>query len=257
MYKLILLDLDGTLLHSDRSISEYTLQILEKCKSMGILIGISTARGESNAKCFISKVKPEIVISSGGALVRYKDDYIFSSAFSAEEATTLINTSRLLTEGQCEITVDTQNGHYWNYKIDPLEMYPDWGEAIYTDYSDFNEVSLKLCVETADADIAQKIAMSIEDCNHARFSDCNWYKFTKADATKEKAIREISKVLGIAFKEIIAFGDDFVDIEMLKICGKGIAMENAIEEVKQIADDVTSSNDKDGVATYLEKHIIS
>ena len=69
MFKLIILDLDGTLLHSDKSISQYTINTLEKCRSKGILIGISTARGETNAKHFISKINPEVVISSGGALV--------------------------------------------------------------------------------------------------------------------------------------------------------------------------------------------
>ncbi|MFQ7550810.1 MAG: HAD family hydrolase [Blautia marasmi] len=63
MFKLIILDLDGTLLHSDKSISQYTINTLEKCRSKGILIGISSTR-ETNAKHFISKINPEVVISS-------------------------------------------------------------------------------------------------------------------------------------------------------------------------------------------------
>lgn len=62
--------------------------------------------------------------------------------------------------------------------------------------------------------------------------------------------------MNISPQEIIAFGDDFNDIEMLKICGKGIAMNNAISQVKEIANDVTKSNDEDGVAWYLEKYIL-
>lgn len=54
---------------------------------------------------------------------------------------------------------------------------------------------------------------------------------------------------------MISFGDDYSDIGMLKLCGKGIAMGNAINEVKQAADDITLTNDEDGVAVYLEKII--
>ena len=56
---------------------------------------------------------------------------------------------------------------------------------------------------------------------------------------------------GIGTNEIMAFGDDFADIGMLKLCGKGIAMGNAIEEVKAIAEQVIGENDKEGIAYYL------
>lgn len=56
--------------------------------------------------------------------------------------------------------------------------------------------------------------------------------------------------------EIVAFGDDYADIGMLKLCGIGVAMGNAIQEVKDIADAITLSNEEDGVAAYLEKWII-
>lgn len=56
---------------------------------------------------------------------------------------------------------------------------------------------------------------------------------------------------------MISFGDDYSDIGMLKLCGKGIAMDNAINEVKQAAYDITLTNDEDGVAVYLEKIITS
>ena len=57
-------------------------------------------------------------------------------------------------------------------------------------------------------------------------------------------------------EEMIAFGDDFNDIGMLKLCGKGIAMGNAIKEVKAVANDITKTNNEDGVAYYLEKNFL-
>ena len=56
--------------------------------------------------------------------------------------------------------------------------------------------------------------------------------------------------------EIVAFGDDYADIGMLKMCGIGVAMGNAVQEVKDVADDITLSNEEDGVAAYLGKWII-
>lgn len=60
---------------------------------------------------------------------------------------------------------------------------------------------------------------------------------------------------GIGTKDIFAFGDDYADIGMLRLCGKGIAMGNAIDEVKREADLVIGSNDKDGIAEYLEQYV--
>lgn len=253
MYRLILLDLDGTLLRSDQSISDFTMQAINRCKAAGAQIGISTARGESNAKQYIAKIEPDVVISSGGALVRYKGQMIYQSAFSALETKTIIDTAMRLTEHQCEITVDTVSGHYWNYKADPHVISPDWGDVIYTDYQNFSKESLKISVELSDELLAQEIASSVSNCDFARFSDVNWYKFTTQSATKSKAINSVADTLEIKIDEMIAFGDDFVDIEMLKICGKGVAMGNAIDEVKSIADDITDSNDNDGVAKYLQR----
>ena len=61
--------------------------------------------------------------------------------------------------------------------------------------------------------------------------------------------------LGVPASQIVAFGDDFNDIGMLKVCGTGIAMDNAIEEVKNAADQVCDSNEADGVAKWMEEHL--
>lgn len=252
MLKLILTDLDDTLLRCDKSISDYTLKTLKKCQAEGILIGFSTARGESNAKRIIDAVSPDIVISSGGALVKVHGTVIYSCILSGKETNTLIEAGKRVTDGSCEITVDTLTEHYWNYKNDPKETSPDWGEVIYTDYINFQEEALKVCVELKDAEKAREIAASIENCDFVKFSDCDWFKFSKAGATKQKAIEKTGEYLGILPEEMIAFGDDFGDIEMLRFCGTGIAVANAIEEVKAVADEITDSNDHDGVAKYLD-----
>ena len=255
-HKILLFDLDGTLLRIDKTFSEYTLEILSKCKEHGYLIGISTSRGEQNCLGFLREMKPDILISSGGALVRANGTIICSSSFSATETKSFIETARNICGMDCEITVDTLDAHYWNYKINPKEQDKSWGDSIYTDFEDFQHEALKICVEIPNPNLAQRLCEHFSELDSQRFSDGDWYKFTKSGITKEKAILAVCEAYHVDLSEIVAFGDDYADIGMLKICGIGVAMGNAIQEVKDIADDITLSNEEDGVAVYLEKRII-
>lgn len=98
-----------------------------------------------------------------------------------------------------------------------------------------------MCVEIFNQDKADKLARSLSDCDCIRFSDGFWYKFTKKNVTKENAIMKITEVCGFSTDSIIAFGDDYADIGMLELCGTGVAMGNAIDEVKERADIVIGS----------------
>ena len=253
--QILLFDLDGTLLRNDKTISEYTLEILSKCREYGYLIGISTSRGEQNCLGFLRKMKPDILISSGGALVRVNEKIICSSPFSAIETKNFIESARKICGMDCEITVDTLEAHYWNYKTNPKEQDQSWGDSIYTDFTDFKYEALKICVEIYHPNLAQKLCKQFSELDSQRFSDGDWYKFTKSGITKEKAILAVCEACHADVSEIIAFGDDYADIGMLKLCGVGVAMDNAVQEVKDIADDITLSNEEDGVAAYLEKWI--
>lgn len=254
--KLIITDLDGTLLHNDKTVSDYTAYVFEECRKQGILTCIATARGHTNAQQYIKCVNPDILISSGGALIRKGDSVIFQCGFSEKETAELIGTAFRVIGAECEITVDTADKHYWNYKEDPHILSPDWGEVNYTDYSDFCEKTLKICVQTADNDKARLIAEAVGGCDCVKFSDGDWYKLTKSGATKERAVKIAAEKLNVSLDDIIAFGDDFVDMEMLKLCGIGVAVENAIPEVKMIADYITESNENDGVARFIDRYCL-
>lgn len=186
--QILLFDLDGTLLRNDKTISEYTLEILSKCREYGYLIGISTSRGEQNCLGFLRKMKPDILISSGGALVRVNEKIICSSSFSAIETKNFIESARKICGMDCEITVDTLEAHYWNYRTNPKEQDKSWGNSIYTDFTDFKYEALKICVEIYHPNLAQKLCKQFSELDSQRFSDGDWYKFTKSGITKEKAI---------------------------------------------------------------------
>lgn len=255
MAQLLLFDLDGTLLRTDKTISDYTLRTLDICRQKGYMIGVSTSRSERNCLSFLGKLSPDILITSGGALVKKQNEYIYKAVFSMERTKELICTARTICGDEVEITIDTVDTHYWNYKVDPLQLDRSWGESVWTDYRDFSEEALKMCVEIFDEDRANELARILDDCDAVRFSDGYWYKYTKKNVTKEQAIQIACASCKITEHDIIAFGDDYADIGMLKMSGLGVAMGNAIPEVKEVADVVIGTNDEDGIAVFLEKEL--
>lgn len=254
MEKILLFDLDGTLLRSDKTISGRTLEAVERSRRKGCIIGVSTSRGKSNCLRYISRLSPDIIISSGGALVTYKGRTIISEEFSSEETADIISAARRIC-GDVDITSDASDDdaeYYRNFVPPQDELEKSWGKSIFTDFLGFSKPSLKLCFEIEDEEKASKLKSMLPWCDCIRFSDGCWYKFTKSGVTKENAILKLCAHIGAAPEDITAFGDDLADIGMLKMCCRGVAMGNALPEVKAAANIVIGSNDEDGIAGYLE-----
>ena len=249
----LLFDLDGTLLRSDKTISAAVLAALDDCRRQGIRMGICTARSRQNTLAFLGALRPDFLITSGGALVQENGRYIYQSAFSAEETNRIIRTAREICGAECEITADTMDGHYWNYKADPQNLEKNWGGSVYTDFNDFEQAALKLCVEIFDDAQAERLKAALPETDCIQFSDGFWYKLTPKGTTKETAMLKLCAAGGISLQDMIAFGDDLADIGMLRLAGTGVAMGNALAEVKQAADVVIGSNDEDGIAAYLRE----
>lgn len=249
--RLILCDLDGTLLHSDKTISDYSVQVLTKCKEKGILVGFATSRGRNTVIPYEKQINPDLIICNGGASVVYKNEIIYTRTFSLDETRTILSQSYSACGENAEITLDTLDNLYWNRLHDKsTSFYPD---SIYDDFRDFKIPAMKICLQTQSEEAVKIISQSVKNCDALPFSDIPWYKFSNKEATKENAIKFLCSYLGFECSDIIAFGDDFNDMGMLKLCGKGIAMQNAISQVKEISDDIALSNDSDGVAEYLKK----
>lgn len=249
--KLILCDLDGTLLKSDKTISRRTAMTLEKCRERGILVGFATSRGKSNIAKYENQIRPDIVICNGGACVFCEGKLIRAATFSLDETRALLKKAYEICSDSAEITLDTLDRIFWNRTRDKSTEYA-W-DSIFDDFKDFKEPAMKICVQTNDIKKARAIASAVPGCDFLPFSDIPWHKFSAANATKESAIDFLCSHLGISADEITAFGDDHNDIGMLRMCGIGVAMQNAIAEVKEAADALTLSNDEDGVADFVER----
>lgn len=248
----IILDLDGTVLRSDKSISPATLTALQRCRQRGIVLAVATARAEAAAEKYLAQLAPDAVISNGGALVRLGSKTVFTACLSAETADAIITGITALPE-YLEMTVQTPLGYYVSR---PPED-PDRSQAILHDFSNpLGQEAYKLTARASRADGLSAIAAKYPQCCLIPFSDGCWYRFAHKEATKPNAIRHLAACLNLDMAQIAAFGDDYNDEDMLRHCGIGIAMGNADPQVKAAADYVCDTNDRDGIAKWLTEFVL-
>lgn len=252
--KMILTDLDHTLLRSDGSISAYTKQILKKCQNCGILIVIATARNWIGAERYIEEIQPDYEITTDGTLIHQCGKQIYSCSMDINDANQIIQ-DLMEHDPNTEMTVAVGRLVFWNsYHISESEKLH---KAVFNDYKKPLSGQInKILAQLFDSNTAVKIAKK----NHCRLQSYrgeNWYAFLPEKSGKIQAILELTKSLDISLSDIVSFGDDIGDMEMLKICGTGVAVSNAVMDVKAVADCVTLSNDEDGVADWVEKNILT
>jgi Cof subfamily protein (haloacid dehalogenase superfamily) len=255
MVKMIVMDLDGTLLNSDKNISDYSVSILEKCKINGIKIVIATARSEKSAERCIKLVNPDFMILNGGALVIRKDKkIIYEKVLSIETSDGILGVLNKYGNNGF-ITIETINNYYVNYENPP--WHSDYMHGIYYDFAKpLSQKTYKITVETKNKNLIKEIENKYSDVDIIEFSDVNWYGIYPREANKLMAINAIINEENITLKDIVSFGDDFNDIQMTEKCGVGIAMENGIKKKKKIAKYICGNNDEDGVAKWLENNML-
>lgn len=251
--KMIITDLDMTVLHTDKSISEYTQHIFKRCAENGIITAVATARYYIGAEKYINILNPDYEITTDGTMTFKNGKFIYGTGFDIATSNNILR-EILSIRTDLELTVATEKGVYWNSKhiSESSVLY----KAMYNDYSlPINECAYKFVAELSDQTIAEYIGTKY-GCKVVCYRGENRYGFINPNAGKIHSIRQLAAILNIQTSEIITFGDDLNDIEMLTECGYGIAVENAVPEVKKIADFICKSNDNDGVAEYIENHIL-
>lgn len=253
--KMILFDLDGTLLHTDKTLSDYSISVINKCRENGIKIIIATARSAFSAKKYIEAMKPDAIISSGGAISTVDKEIISKAMIPAEIANKII----ALCLNNPAIGYVRFMGEHHSIANNPALRPPNKNTSQYT-YDDMsrpvNEDAYKLTIQCDSAEVVQMIARPYKICNLEVFRDKKLCKITHINATKEDAMKCVADYFRINLTETVSFGDDMSDIKMLRASGVGVAVENAMEEVKDIADYICGCNDEDGVAEFIETKIL-
>ena len=251
--KLIITDLDRTLLRRDKTISDFTAEVLRRCREKGILVAYATLRPANAIKRVKAAAMPDFVIADGGAEIWHGEQLIFRNPIQKEVAAELLR-ALLSNEDIKEISVTAAEGTFTNYNGEPWDA--GW-EFIHTDFSDGKEYdATKLSVEFARMEAVMEIMRSFPQLKLVANSGEPWCQMLKSECAKEIAAQVLCEKLGISAREVTAFGDDFSDMELIRWSGTGVAVDNAIDEVKAVADYICGSNDSDGVAMWIDEHLL-
>ena len=243
--KMVAVDLDGTLLRTDETISGYTIDVFERLRDLGIKVVFATARTVAGSQSFRAALNPDGDVVTGGCLVFAGSQLLRSYYFDSQW-------DGLLAELAENPLVTRVSGYALNATYSSILI----EGRICADFkSPLPEKLLHCSFRTNDSELARAIAARYPELSFLHTSGGDMYDIYPKDVTKLSGIKIIAEHFNICLSEVVAFGNDYNDIEMLKGCGVGVAVGNAIDECKAVADWVCDTNDNDGVAKWLERHI--
>ena len=259
----VAIDLDGTLLNSRTELSERNRQALERCLERDIPIIIATSRP---ARIF-NRIFPQNLaqkcsfILMNGALAKGNPPltgYIKEN-LPYKTLRGIIDCA-LKEDSHVRITLEIEGYEFGtNWYADPATLWQRNSatpEMVLTLEEALKRNPCKIALGNTDVPKMEKyLTQQFGDCVSiiAAYLVNPILNITTKNATKPSAIRKLLEPLGISLSEVLAFGDDTPDIDMLKECGVSVAMANAFPEVKAVCKYQTASNDEDGVALVLEK----
>ncbi|PFD28280.1 HAD family hydrolase [Bacillus cereus] len=251
MKKVIISDLDGTLLRSDKTISEKSINILRECKNKGSELIFATARPPRAINQYIPSVlKNDIIICYNGALVLKGNDILYKKEISRNVILEIIEKAKKYNLNN--ICIEINDKLYSNFDVtDYFGNVPC--EVIDIRKLDFKK-AYKVIICTKDSINKELIKELPAECNAVITDNGTLCQIMHAEVSKWNSIQHVLQYLNCEASDVIAFGDDYNDMEMIEKCGIGVAMNNAVEELKSVAKFIAKSNDEDGVATFLESN---
>ncbi len=264
MIKMLVLDIDGTIIKKDFSYSNELKQKLNELQDKGVKVVIATGRMHMGAVPLAKELGLNSpIISYQGSMVRNwkeNDDVLYSKRMSAEQVSKVIDYFR------------SQNVHINAYSNDKLyveqddDLIKEYVHNRFVKYHvlddlktlDLSKIDKLLCIEE-DQTKMQKVVTELSEKVKGELyvvkSMRHYCEVTHIDATKGSAIEFLCKYWGFDIKDTMAIGDQDNDIEMIKTAGIGIAMGNGTQNLKNAADFVTKSVEEDGVVFAVNKFI--
>ncbi|KAB3529260.1 Cof-type HAD-IIB family hydrolase [Alkaliphilus serpentinus] len=278
-YKILATDMDGTLLKNDKSLSSKNIQALRRAHQMGMEIVISTGRPYATLKPYLKIIGIDCwLITNNGSVIRNKKDEIVDVIYI--DHSTLLTVIKLLeNEG---IYFHGTDPHYTfirsyrerlrvfrgylKYKnLNPMAegLQLLWSVLLNGTHKriDFKNYINKLgkisslfihsndIQRLEDLKNQLKVIAEVEITSSGREN----IEVLNRLATKGNGLRKVCEILKIPASDVVAVGDNINDISMIQYAGLGVAMGNAEEIVKEIADCVTTTNEEDGISHLIDK----
>lgn len=267
MYKLICCDLDKTLLNSNHEIDPETMRVLKTLHDKGIYISITTGRAGFDAKHHADLIGDDTYyMGSNGSILGQKDQIIHETYMSQMQKHDLID---LIDKTKFKPIFVTDHHIYvydwFHYMFNKL-FYKRGQAEDYLVYEP-NLNKLKAIIIDEKVKIHKVIAFPKWKRTSKKLKEAigkkkafelavtpgNVFEITGQGVSKGAGVEHLVEHLGIKMSEVIAFGDSENDMTMLESVGLGVAMENAKDKVKAIADEVTLHHNDLGVAVTLKR----
>jgi Cof subfamily protein (haloacid dehalogenase superfamily) len=264
MYKMIAIDVDDTLINDQLLVSEPTKAALAKAADAGVIITLATGRMYASAKQIARQVKLNVpLITYQGSLVKnlLDETILYERSVPKEMAQFLYDYSEkhglhLQAYYNDELYVKEENQKVIDYsKLSniPYVVESDLHKLIQKPMTKMLFIDEPEYLDTIAADLHQHIGGQV----HMTKSKPHFLEILHKEGTKGHAVQFLANHFGLDCSQVIAIGDSWNDREMLEVAGLGVAMENAVESLKEIADYITLSNNEEGVKHVIEKFIFN
>lgn len=273
--RLVVADLDGTLLHGgatfeERYITQRSVDAVFRIHDAGYRFVIATARPVSTGLAFAERLPADAVIYLNGALIDCEpsqsdfdlltgakpaaEGHLVKIGFSTTRACTVCRDFlREMPELKLGIVMD--DVRYTNFDVSVYWKTQTWR---YTNFAneDIPEGIADKIIAFPDEAQWDRLKSLIPDDFDVHISEGTMWMLMNPQANKEHALRIVCERLGIALDETVAFGDDTIDIAMMREAGLSVAVANANAQVLAMTNETCPSNDDDGVAQWLETHLL-
>lgn len=274
--KAIILDIDGTLVNSQKVVSERTKMTLLTAQKRGIKLILASGRPIRGMLDLIHELEMDkhhgLVVAYNGASVMdcESKEIVFNKAMTPMEAQSVLNHVKnfkvipMIAKDDTMYVNNVYNGML-NLNQKPfniIEYEARGGNYLLCEKSDlaeFVDFPLNKILLAGQPEylkeVYQQISEPFVDKLSSMFTASVYYEFTAKGIDKVNALNEVLAPMGIRPEDTISFGDGQNDLSIIKFAGIGVAMGNAVEELKNAADEITLSNDEDGIAVFLEKYV--
>lgn len=268
MYKLVAIDMDGTLLKNDHSISEEVKETIKSANEKGVKVVLATGRPLNGVTAYLKELnllkEDDYVLSYNGGLIQKtlsgeivsqilmpigSFNELYSLSLEVGVHIHLLTSKAVITPNR-DISIYTSTESY----INSMPIWYRTPEEI-EDISEICKIMLIDHPEVLEEAVTKLPSWLYEKYNVVRSSPY-FLEILPKGVGKGTGIKLLGEKLGIKREEIIAIGDAGNDLDMIKYAGLGVAMDNAFDFIKEEADFITKSNEEDGVAHVINKFIL-
>lgn len=251
--KLIALDIDGTLLSSQRKPLDSTVKALKSLRQAGHLVIIATGRSRLLAGDVIHQLGCSNYIICNGSAAFLDHEQVYKHTLDREALTRMID---FASERQVDIALFGLDSFARVTKFDVptvLDAMESFGQkAPGYDANYFSEHEVYQGCAFYDQSMDEEFSQAFPEFRLVRWHEHS-VDIIPNPGSKAQTILAIAKKVGIKPENIVTFGDGNNDIEMLHLAGTGVAMGNASDHVKEVANIVTDTNDRDGIYKALRQ----